>query len=225
MTGTRLIGMLLAVVMAFGSIAGFGLAVTPVAGEVEQIELPDSAGDALYWQGSPQAVLLAHGAVYDAASWSDQAREIQSQGYSVLAVEEISADSILTAITWLIDARGAAGVVVIGASAGGGGALDALSERPEGVVGLVLLGATGSVEDLGDYPKLFIASEGEGMRDRLEQMAEAAPGDANRVEIVPGDAHAQATFREPVGETLLDLIIQFLEEDPEWPARVSTPLA
>ena len=225
MTGTQFIGMMLAVVTMFGSIAGSGLTATPVAVEAERIELPNGAGEALYWQGSPQAVLLAHGAIYDAESWSDQARVIQSEGYSVLAVEEISADSILTAIMWLIDARGAAGVVVIGASAGGSGALDALSERPEGVVGLVLLGATGSVEELSDYPKLFTASEGEGMRDRLEQMAEAAPGDENRVEIVPGEAHAQETFREPAGETLLDLIIDFLEEDADWPAQVSTPVA
>lgn len=225
MRAIRVVGMLLAVVTGMACIAGVGVAGTPIASQGERIELPNDAGEALYWQGGPQSVLLAHGAAYDAESWSEQARQMQSEGYSVLAVEQITADSILTGITWLIDDRGAAGVVVIGASAGGGGALTALSEQPEGVIGLILLGATGSAEDLGDYPKLFTASEGEGMRDRLEQMADAAPGDENQVEIVPGDAHAQATFRNPEGETLIGAIMRFLDEDAAWPARVSTPAA
>lgn len=196
---------------------------TAVPSKAERVELPNDAGEALVWKAGPKAVLLAHGAVYDAASWTDQAEAMQLAGYSVLSVEDISADAILAAKTWLLEEQGATGVVVIGASAGGGGALSALAEDSSDVVGLVLLGATGSVDQIGDFPKLFTASEGEGITDRLETMAEEASGDSNQVEIIPGSAHAQATFKNPEGEQLLDAILQFLDEDAAWPEESGTP--
>jgi len=201
---------------------------TPVAGSREspdRIELPGEAGEALYWQGGPRAVLLAHGARFDAASWIEQAEAINDAGYSVLAVESISHESIQSAISWLLERRSATGVVVIGASAGGSAALDVLAEQPTGIVGLVLMGATGGTAELGAYPKLFTASEGEGMRDRLESMADEAPGNANRVEIIPGDAHAQNTFDEPEGAMLMDVILGFLNQDAAWPVVIGTPVA
>lgn len=198
---------------------------TPMPPEPQRVELPESAGEALYWEGGPQAVLLAHGAVYDAASWTDQAEVMQAEGYSVLSLENIDAEAIVNGIAWLVDDQGAAGVVVIGASAGGGGVLRALESQPQGISGLVLLGATGSVEPLGDYPKLFTASEGEGMTDRLKTMADAAAGDENRVEIIPGSAHAQATFQNPEGDMLLEVILRFLEDDAAWPEDAGTPVA
>lgn len=39
---------------------------------------------------SPRA-LLAHGAAFDAASWQDQATAIVAEGFTVVAVEDISA--------------------------------------------------------------------------------------------------------------------------------------
>lgn len=198
---------------------------TAMALEAQRVELPDGAGEALYWEGDEQAVIFAHGAVYDAASWTEQAKSITSLGFSVLAVEDISAEAIMTAKGWMLEEKGASGIVVIGASAGGGGALSALATDSSSVAGLVLMGATGSVDGLGDYPKLFTASEGEGMSDRLETMADEASGDANQVTIIPGDAHAQATFKNPEGEQLLDAIIGFLEDDAAWPDDDATPAA
>lgn len=214
-------------VMAASGIAYVGASQdgTPVASEPERVMLPIDAGEALFWDGGPRAVLLAHGAAYDAASWADQAEVMREAGFTVLSLESISPEAVTSGIEWLQNESGADGVVVIGASAGGGGALTALAENPDGVRGLVLLGATGETEGLGDYPKLFTASEGEGLTDRLEVMAEEAPGDANRVVIIPGDAHAQATFDNPEGEQLLDAIMMFLEEDATWPDVDSTPVA
>lgn len=204
--------------------AGFVPQGTP-APTPQRITLPGDAGEALVWPGGPRAVLLAHGAVYDAASWEPQAEVMRAAGYTVLAVEDISASTIVAGIAWLRAAADATGVVVIGASAGGGGALRALADDPEGVVGLVLLGATGETAALGAYPKLFTASEGEGLTDRLEAMAAASPGDANRVEIIPGDAHAQATFRTPQGDRLLQSILAFLDADVVWQDGAATPEA
>lgn len=198
---------------------------TPVAVEAQSVMLPGDAGEALLWGGGPRAVLLAHGAAYDAASWTEQAEVMQEAGFTVLSLESISSETVAAGIEWLQAEQDANGVVVIGASAGGGGALSALAEEPDGVEGLILLGATGETEGLGEYPKLFIASEGEGMAERLEEMVANAPGDANRVEIIPGDAHAQATFDNPEGEQLLGVILTFLEEDASWPDADGTPVA
>lgn len=198
---------------------------TPVAEEAQSVMLPGDSGEALLWDGGPRAVLLAHGAAYDAASWTEQAEVMQEVGFTVLSIESISPEAVASGVAWLQDEHDAVGVVVIGASAGGGGALSALAEDPDGVEGLILLGATGETEGLGEYPKLFTASEGEGMADQLEEMANEAPGDANRVEIIPGDAHAQATFDNPEGEQLLGAIITFLEENATWPDASGTPMA
>lgn len=218
----RLVGAFLAMTMLVGSIRVEGEP-SPAA-LPDRIDLPEDAGSALLWPGGSQAVLLAHGAIYDAASWEDQAVVMHDAGYTVLSLENISAEAIRTGISWLLEDRDAIGVVIIGASAGGSGALRALAERPKGVVGLVLLGATGDVASLGDYPKLFTASEGEGMVDRLEQMASDGAGERNRVEVIAGDAHAQATFNNPEGEQLLNAIMTFLEEEAIWSDVTATPM-
>ncbi len=168
-------------------------------------------GEALLWGAGEHAVLLVHGAVYDAESWRPQAEAITSEGYLVLSLEQTGSQDVLDGITFLIDACDASGVVVAGASAGASGALSALASQPEGVSGLVVLAATGDVADLGDYPKLFAASEEEGLAETLEEMAASAPGDDNKVLILPGSAHAQAVFTTDQGPVLLEAMLAFIE--------------
>ncbi|MBA2758614.1 MAG: hypothetical protein H0U38_02880, partial [Chloroflexia bacterium] len=96
---------------------------TPVAVEAQSVMLPGDAGEALLWEGGPRAVLLAHGAAYDAASWTEQAEVMQEAGFTVLSLESISSETVAAGIEWLQAEQDANGVVVIGASAGGGGAL------------------------------------------------------------------------------------------------------
>jgi hypothetical protein len=55
---------------------------------------------------------------------------------------------------------------------------------------MILLSGTGEVSGLGAYPKLFVASEGEGLAPEVRRMAEEAPGERNEVLILSGDAHA-----------------------------------
>ena len=55
---------------------------------------------------------------------------------------------------------------------------------------MILLSGTGEVSGLGEYPKLFVASEGEGLAEEVRRMAERAPGTRNEALILPGDAHA-----------------------------------
>jgi len=184
---------------------------TPAAAsEFQRIEL--GHGEALIWPAGERGVLLLHGAAYDAASWEPQATMLASQGYMVLSLETLSSEAVIEGIEFLIGDCGVAGVTVIGASAGGASALGALANDPPGVTGLVLLGATGEVDTLGEYPKLFTASEGEGLADRLATMAESAPGEANETLILPGSVHAQAIFETEQGDALMEAILAFLDE-------------
>jgi len=173
-------------------------------------------GSALLWRSGERAVLLLHGAAYDAASWEDEARALASQGFTVLALEELAPDAVRDGLAYLVEVCGAPGVTVIGASAGGAPALEVLSEDPDGISGLILLGATGEVSALGEYPKLFVASEGEGLADRLAAMAGEAPGDSNETLILPGSAHAQAIFASDQGDALLDAVLAFLNGTAVW---------
>lgn len=175
-------------------------------------------GSALLWASGERSVLLLHGAAYDAASWEAEARALASQGFTVLAIEELSPDAARDGMGYLLDACGASGVTVIGASAGGGPALEVLADEPAGISGLILLSATGDVSALGEYPKLFVASEGEGLTERLTAMADESPGDRNETLILPGSAHAQAIFESDQGDVLVDAILTFLDGTAAWEA-------
>lgn len=76
---------------------------------------------------------------------------------------------------------------------------------------LILLSATGEVLRLGEEPKLFVASEGEGMAGGVRRMAEEAPGDQNEALVLPGNAHAQAIFETEQGERLMRAILARVE--------------
>lgn len=182
--------------------------------DASEIELEH--GGALLWRSGERGVLLLHGAAYDALSWDPQVQALASQGYTVLAMEELSPDAVRDGIGYLLDACNTSGVTVIGASAGGGPALEVLADDPAGISGLILLGATGDVGSLGEYPKLFVASDGEGLADRLTTMAGQAPGDRNETLILPGSAHAQAVFKSDQGDALVDAILVFLNDTAVW---------
>lgn len=186
------------------------VATPAAASEPRHLQLEN--GQALLWPAGDRGVLLLHGAAYDAASWEPQATVLVGEGYTVLSLETLSAEAVLEGVDFLTNDCGLSGVTVVGASAGGGSALSALANDPPGVAGLILLGATGDVETLGDYPKLFTASEEEGLADQLEAMAEGAPGGANETLILPGAAHAQAIFETDQGDALIEAILAFLDE-------------
>ncbi len=186
----------------------------PTGADASPVELEH--GNALLWGSGEHGLLLLHGAVYDAASWEDQATVLANHGFSVLAMEELAPDAVQDGIAYLMKTCGVSGFTVIGASAGGSAALKVLADKPEGITGLILLSATGDVDALGEYPKLFVASAGEGFEQRLESMANDAPGDQNQTLILPGSAHAQAIFPTDQGEPLVNAILAFLDDTVDW---------
>jgi pimeloyl-ACP methyl ester carboxylesterase len=166
-----------------GSSDGPGVAGSPESAEV-------AGGEALLWGEGDRGAVLAHGAAYDAASWREQAERLAGNGMAALAVEDTSARSVAEVAGYLREERGVRDVTLIGARAGTGGVLGA-AEEPLGLAdGVILLSGTGEVSGLGEYPKLFVASEGEGLAEEVRRMAERAPGSRNEGLTLPGDAHA-----------------------------------
>ncbi len=176
----------------------------------EQIEVGGT--EALVWGKGASGVVLSHGAAYDAASWKPQAQEIAKNDATVVAVEDTTQESIEAAANYLKDERGAKSITLVGASAGGAAVLETAGST-DLADGVILLSSTGDVANLGDYPKLFVASEGESMSSQVRQMAKDAPGGENEALILPGDAHAQAIFDGDQGDKLLQAIIERVQEN------------
>ena len=124
-----------------------------------------------------------------------------------------SARSVTEAAGYLKEERGVRNVTLIGASAGTAGVLGAAEETPGLADGVIPLSGTGEVSGLGDYPKLFVASEYEGLAEEARRMAEQAPGNRNEALILPGDAHAQAIFGTDQGGRLMRAILARLEDN------------
>lgn len=187
-------------------------AASPAAGTITASDVPEMSvrfgeTDALLWRAGAYGVVLAHGAAYDAASWRPQAEAIAAAGTTVLALEQTSPADIVAGIAFLTDECGIADIALIGASAGAGSVLAVAADEPDAFDQLIILSATGEAAGLGEQPKLFVASEGEGLAEATRRMADEAPGADNEALILPGDAHAQAIFETEQGDELLQAIL------------------
>ncbi len=164
----------------------------------------------LLWGKGVYGVVLSHGAVYDAASWTPLASDIARDGMVALALEEVEPDDILAANSYLREKYRVKSIALIGASAGGSTAITAMSQAPQKWDQLILLSSMGDISGLGPAPKLFVASEDEGMADAVRRMAKEAEGKQNEVLIFKGSAHAQAIFRTSNGPRLTNAILERL---------------
>ena len=176
----------------------------------EEVSVGETEG--IVWGEGDRGVVLSHGAAYDAASWEEQGQRLGDNGVVALALEDTSPSNVRSAIRYLKEEYGVGSVALIGASAGARGMLQAAEDDPQGVGQLILLSGTGDVSGLGEQPKLFVASEDEGIAEEVRRMSEEAPGDENEVLLLPGDAHAQAIFETDEGERLMQTIQERLEE-------------
>ena len=164
---------------------------------------------AIVWGDGPVGVVLAHGAAFDAASWTPQAEAIAASGATVVAIEDVT-EPALVAATEHLRANGATSVTFVGASVGADTVLRIAARRPGIADQLILLSANLMIDGLGDEPKLFIAGEDEPRADVSQQIADGAAGDRNEVVLVPGDAHAQHVFDSPQSDDVLALILDHL---------------
>ena len=216
MIGSARVALALATLLALvAALAGCGSSDQPAGGSAASggssgTSISINGNDALTWGDGPYGVVLAHGAAFDAASWAEQATAIADQGATVIAVENISPEAIQDAVTKLQD-DGISDVALVGGSAGADAILQLASEQPDLPDQLILLSPNGTVEGLGEEPKLFIASEEEPVADVSTQLAQSAPGPDNEAKILPGSAHAQNIFDTDQARPVLDAMLARLE--------------
>ena len=194
------------------SLFGLVLAITVIAAQyffpVKAQQPAKTVADGVYTEDQA----IRGGAAYDAASWESQGQTLGENGAAALAVEDTSPSNLRTAIRYLKEESGVESVALIGASAGARPVLEVGEEDPEKIDQIILLSGIGDVSGLGEYPKLFVASEGEEIAERVHQMADEASGDRNEALILSGDAHAQAIFETEEGERLMQVILERIEE-------------
>lgn len=203
-----------------GTASGCGAsAATPVAvvtppssaaGEPELLMSPER----LMWAGGPHAVVLLHQINLDMRSWTPQAEALAAAGYAVVAIENAGPNGLGIAIADLRGRCGIETVTVIGASIGGNVAGDALRSDPAAFDRIVILSSDVDTSLFGDMPKLFVASEGEGMSYDPAALATASAGDDNTSITYPGTAHAQEIFQTENGPDLLGQILAWLAAHP-----------
>jgi len=181
------------------------------AGSGERVTLPDGS-DALRWGDGPYGLVLVHEEGADAASWEPQALAFADEGMTVLAVEVGETGAIVAAIGHLRDEFGLERVAVLAAGSGSEAALAVGRDEPELIDQLILISATSQdVTDLGPFPKLFVASEGEAAA-QIDAMAEQAPGDWNDVYLATGAASGRAIFDGERGAATLEVVLRRLAE-------------
>jgi pimeloyl-ACP methyl ester carboxylesterase len=177
----------------------------------------------LYGQGT-DAVVLAHGAVFNKESWAPFAGALAERGHLVLAIdfrgygaskagreEKALYQDVLAAVRFL-RTRGATSVGVVGASMGGGASARAAVEaRPGEIDRLVLLSAVTipNPEQMHAGRFLYIASRDEPMAPGVKEQFQRAPA-PKHLELLDGDAHAQHIFPTAQGPRLSSLITDFL---------------
>jgi len=185
----------------------------------------------MYGKGD-RGVVLAHGGRFDRRSWKQQAQQLATAGFRVLAIDfrgegrsrgpgqsdPMSAPlhfDILGAVRYLRK-TGAKTVSIVGGSMGGSAAGDAsIASEPGEIDRLVLLGAApyGPAEKL-KAPILFIVARDDASADgprlpSIRAQYEKAPKPKELI-ILDGSAHAQFLFQTDQGDRVMREILRFL---------------
>lgn len=180
----------------------------------------------LYGSGE-QAVVLAHGKVFDKESWVPLAIPLAEAGLQVLAIDfrgygrsqpgskgEALYLDVLAAISYLQAQEGVTRVSVVGASMGGGAAARAAIVAAPGEIDRLILLAPMAIrkpEQMHANSIVYITAEADASLSRTRQLHELAP-EPKRLEILPGDAHAQHIFKTDQADALVDLILLALAD-------------
>ena len=168
--------------------------------------------NARLWGDGPYGLVLVTDSGREAASWDGLASTFAGEGMTVVALDAGStAGRVLGAIQALQDA-GIERVAVLAAGSGSVQAMEIGATWPGLVDQLILLSARGNVSRLGEFPKLFVASEGEGAAAEARRMADVAPGDWNALYLATGDASGQAILDGAGAEGAMEAILVRLEE-------------
>jgi len=185
----------------------------------------------LYGQGS-KGVVLAHGGRFTKESWRDQAADLVSAGFQVLAIDfrgvgcstgpgqadfdTAPFDKDVLAAVRTLKANGARTVSIVGGSFGGSAAGDAsIKSAPGEIDRIVFLGSAPNLPAEGLKSRaLFIVARddrsGSGLRlPGIEAQYERAPQPKQLI-VLEGSAHAQYLFQTDQGARVMQEIVRFL---------------
>jgi hypothetical protein len=194
--------------------ASLTLAACAPAGTGERVTLPDGA-QALTWGDGAYGVVLLHDGDGDAAAWEKAVEAIGVGGMTMLAPETVDAATLLAAIAYLHDERGLERVAVLAAGAAADAAFAVGADAPRQIDQLIVISARGdaaTVAGLGEFPKLFAASEDEAAAADATAMAGASPGLWNALYLASGGGSGLDIFTGNSREDLADAILRRLEE-------------
>ncbi len=170
----------------------------------------DIANPALYFatQGNTAAVLV-HDYVSTRKNWLPFAKRLQQLNIATVAIENISRRDVLDAIRFLKQRRYQR-IILIGASMGGGSAIQAANQHPDWVDRIVLISTTdpGGLQD-DDLKKLFIIAKKDSFAFRAYSAYESSV-DPKVLKEYTGYSHGQAMLSSEHGERIHKDIIDFI---------------
>ena len=180
----------------------------------------------------PNVVVLAHqgggGAPGNLCAWIPYARSLARSGYRVLAFDHrgrgssgqsgrvdrwLQVDLDVRAAVSFMRSRGAARVVLGGASLGGTASIGAAATIKPAVQGLFTIGSPtefGPVDGLEAARKLQVpvlfasAADDDPFDDDARTMYEACPSADKRLELFPGARHGAPVLRDPMAKGVVD---------------------
>jgi len=151
--------------------------------------------------------VLVHQSGWSADSWTPLAERLQQHGVSSVSLVFASSDDVLAAVEFL-RANGSEDITLIGASIGGGAALQALRrDAQQRISNVILLGTSeGDSSEAVGIPKLFVVSENDFFAGRTHA-SYAKASSPKRLILYPGSAHGQEMLDAPYGESLVAEIL------------------
>jgi hypothetical protein len=168
--------------------------------------------EARRWGDGPYGLVLVTDAGRDAASWDRLAASFADEGMTVVALDAGSTAGRIQGAIQALQDIGIPRVAVLAAGSGTVPAMELGATWPQLVDQLILLSAEGDVDRLGQFPKLFVASEDDDAADEAVRMAEEAPGDWNALYLAAGDASGQAILEGSGAGGAIAAILVYLEE-------------
>lgn len=178
----------------------------PTPAAAETVTLPDGTTARSWGDGAYGVVLVGEG-------WEEAGipQELALERMRALVAAAASEPALRAGI----EALRAGGVERVAVMAAGSGveAAFALGASEPGIIDqLIVVSGSGDVAELGEFPKLFVASEDEALAAEAARMADEAPGAWNAALLVPHPGTGVEILRDPVSGALADGIVRRLEE-------------
>jgi pimeloyl-ACP methyl ester carboxylesterase len=158
--------------------------------------------------GGDRAVVLAHGVRFNKESWKDQASQLATAGFRVLAIDfrgygksvagpnscpgfDDLYHDVLAAVRYARE-TGAQTVSVVGGSMGGFASANAVVNAQPGEIDRLVLLANPPIAAPQRLtgPKLFLTTVGDSLSPQIREQYQRAP-EPKELVVLPGSAHAQ----------------------------------